>query len=433
MLFDLNTTARQLIVHLDLLIKKQLTVILDDTKFQELLANWSCLFYLIEVAEHSSIKVKILDLKWCEIDYLCSTDDTLDGLFAQKILDQLDMPGSDPLSFLIGSYYLDVSSKADVDTLTHIATICAHAFVPFISSITHRIFDVTDFSHVTRMNFTQIQKNPKFKYLVKLADDINTNFIGLVLPRILFPSLLTRVNDLSYCPVLGEGITTYKQIFGNGVYAVAAVVVSSVINTGWFFDIVGLPSDDDLREEVGVIPGLTPPSFFEWPKLDYIFRMQLTEFFISEHLEKELANIGFISLCQVKNRDFAVLYNASSLRTLSLRITETTTEGSLQYVLCICRFAHYLKILGRQKLGLYSNVQDFKYFLNKWLQNYIASDPETPLELKYRYPLLSGRVEVFEDDFLRNNYRCVVHLRPHLLSTHDHPDITLETRFVSMR
>ena len=100
----------------------------------------------------------------------------------------------------------------------------------------------------------------------------------------------------------------------------------------------------------------------------------------------------------------------------------------LQNILCICRFAHYIKIIGRQKLGLFSNISEFQNYLNNWLLQYVSSDIETPLYLKHKYPLLQAKVEVFEDAFLRNNFKCKIYLKPHLISAQVLTNIILTTQ-----
>lgn len=429
-----SVLIRQLIAHIDSLVKEQLIVILEDKNFKDLLSNWSCLKYLVDIGAHSSIKIKLFDLRWHEIHSLVNADNSLDSIIAQKILGELDLPGSDPLSLIVGSYTLDVADKNTIDTLTHITKICAYSFVPFITSISSQIFDIDDFSQIARLNIDEIYKNKKFQHLIKLASDIDSSFVGLSLPKLSFPSLFTSTNKLNYCPVLGTSIKQYKTITGISAYAFAAVIINSFIRTGWFLDIVGMPTDDLAEEEsFGVVPKLKSESFFEqlYLETNQIFFNPLTEIVISEHKEKELADLGFIPLCHIRDRDFAVFYSTNSVRSLNTKGGQNKNfeiGSALQYMLCVCRFAHYIRIISRQKLGLYSNISEFLQYLNNWLLNYISSNVETPLQLKHRYPLLDAKIELFEDNFLKNSFTCMIHLKPHLMSMQVSADIVLKTK-----
>ena len=51
----------------------------------------------------------------------------------------------------------------------------------------------------------------------------------------------------------------------------------------------------------------------------------------------------------------------------------------LQYMLCVSRFAHYLKVISRDKIGSMVGPEDCEEHLGRWLQNYItASDSAGP-------------------------------------------------------
>jgi type VI secretion system protein ImpD len=433
------TKIRQLIASIDFLVREQLTVILEDSFFKDLLANWSCLHYLTEIAQSDYTQIKLLDLKWQEISSLIDFDNELDGgALAKTILDELDLPGNDPLSLIIGSYNLDVTNKDNVDILSHIAKISAYNFVPFITGVTPEIFDLKDFSQITRLNLAEIYKHKNFTHLTKLAEKIDSSFVGFTIPGVMIPSLISKAQNTNYCPVIGSNIKDYRTILGNGAYAFAAVIINSFINTGWFLDITGTPrgEDSDSEEGFGIVPNLKAESFFanDYPYISHIFLKYLTNFFISEHMEKELTDLGFIPICHVKDRHFAVFYSTNSLRNLhfkELHGKDFEIGSALQYMLCVCRFAHYIKIIGRQKLGLYSNISEFLNYLNNWLLQYISSDVETPLHLKHKYPLLDARVEVIEDAFLRNNYVCTIYLKPHLMSMQISADIVLKTKITT--
>jgi predicted component of type VI protein secretion system len=122
-----------------------------------------------------------------------------------------------------------------------------------------------------------------------------------------------------------------------------------------------------------------------------------------------------------------VVYNACSLKNSTNIDLQSWLSNSLSYVLCVSRFAHYIKILARQKIGLYSNLSDLQHYLNNRLYQYISSDVETSLDLKYRYPLRAAKVELLSQDKFNESVRCKISLTPHLKSAQIITNIVLQT------
>lgn len=425
--------VRQLITAINELIKKQLIAILDHPDFIELLSTWSCIRYLLLVSNKDSIRIRILDLKWHEVKYLVTMGTELNSSISQKIFNELDLPGNDPLSIIVANYALDITDKNTSDILSHFGEISSYVFAPLITSINSKIFGIEEFSQLSRINIDIAYYDNKFRYLAAVSKNNYANFIGLVIPKALFPSLINTQNSSS---ILGLDIKNYTYILGNGAYMFAAIVINSFMNTGWFLDITGkstntlINDNEDNEGNKKINSDIFFTSFYD--NIPDIFYKYTTECFISENKEKELADLGLVTLCHTQNRNFATLYSANSLKNFNLKTVsdqQSKIAGGLQYILCVSRFAHYIKIIGRQKLGLYSNASEFQDYLNNWLLQYISSDIETPLYLKHKYPLMEAKVIVTEDNFLQDAYICSIHLKPHLISAQLSANILLKTKF----
>jgi type VI secretion system protein ImpC len=97
----------------------------------------------------------------------------------------------------------------------------------------------------------------------------------------------------------------------------------------------------------------------------------------------------------------------------------------LNYLLCVSRFAHYLKVMGRDKIGSFMEVSDCSRWLNDWIMNFVVSNPENVgEETKAKKPLSEAKVEVREVKGKPGWYEAVAWLRPHF---------QLETLTTSMR
>jgi len=85
----------------------------------------------------------------------------------------------------------------------------------------------------------------------------------------------------------------------------------------------------------------------------------------------------------------------------------------LQYMLCVSRFSHYLKVMGRDKLGAFTDPSDLETYLHRWIMKYTTANDSGGPESKARYPLRDARIQVREQPDKPGTFICVAHLQPH--------------------
>jgi type VI secretion system protein ImpD len=88
-------------------------------------------------------------------------------------------------------------------------------------------------------------------------------------------------------------------------------------------------------------------------------------------------------------------------------------SSMLQYILCVSRFAHYIKVMGRERLGSTMSAEECEVFLQDWLRGYCEGSDNASQEAKSRSPLREGLVQVREQPGKPGSYSCSVMLRPH--------------------
>jgi type VI secretion system protein ImpC len=88
-------------------------------------------------------------------------------------------------------------------------------------------------------------------------------------------------------------------------------------------------------------------------------------------------------------------------------------SSQMPYMMAVCRFAHYLKAMMRDKIGSFASRKDVEVFLNRWIMNYVTPDDTASPTIKAQYPLREARVEVQEVPGKPGVYRSVAFLRPH--------------------
>jgi type VI secretion system protein ImpC len=120
-----------------------------------------------------------------------------------------------------------------------------------------------------------------------------------------------------------------------------------------------------------------------------------------------------------KNRDFAAFMGAQSAqkpKTYFKADANANAELSTKfnYMLCVSRFAHYLKVMARDKIGAFMEVGECERWLNDWIGNYVLATPELAGdEMKARKPLADARVQVEAVPGKPGYYQAVAYLRPH--------------------
>jgi type VI secretion system protein ImpC len=144
-----------------------------------------------------------------------------------------------------------------------------------------------------------------------------------------------------------------------------------------------------------------------------------TEIAITDRREAELAKNGFMPLIHRKNSDFAAFIGAQSLhKPAEFQDPDATANANLgarlPYLFAVCRFAHYLKTMVRDKIGSYKEREDMQRFLHDWIQNYVLGDPaHANDEAKAERPLAAAEVVVKEDESNPGYYKAEFFLRPH--------------------
>jgi type VI secretion system protein ImpC len=230
-----------------------------------------------------------------------------------------------------------------------------------------------------------------------------------VLARLPYGANFKKVDEFNFEEFV-DGKDHDKYLWMNAAWAYAARITDAVAKYGWMARTRGV-------EGGGKVEGLPVHTF---PTDDGDVAMKCpTEIAISDRREFELSNLGFLPLCHNKNRDFAVFMGAQSCqkpKKFHDPAANANAELSAQFnnILCVSRFAHYLKVMARDKVGSFMEVQECQSWLNQWILNYTIAQPEMASEeAKAKFPLKEARVEVREVKGKPGYYEAVAYLRPH--------------------
>jgi type VI secretion system protein ImpC len=169
--------------------------------------------------------------------------------------------------------------------------------------------------------------------------------------------------------------------------------------------------------------GDAPPLHDSHPALGEDHVKPPVEVMLSRRLETSLSELGFIPLTWDPVEAALVFPSASSVQ---LPRAYGSTEGGsaatlshllgtrLPHLLLVCRFAHYLKVLERERLGSHRERGEIEGDLNAWIKQYVVIADAAPPEARLKYPLRNARVTVSEIAGSPGVHRMQVQLQPHL-------------------
>ena len=240
--------------------------------------------------------------------------------------------------------------------------------------------------------------------------------MALLLPRVLvrvpFEDDNSRVDGFRFHEDVGNPDRS-GYLWGNAVYAFGSVAIRAYRDSGWLADIRGVPEDG---RGGGQVEGLAVHSFATDKR--GVATKSSTDAVISDQREKELGDLGFIPLCQCPDTNVSAFFGNQSIQQPRTYDRPEATANArlsamLQYLLCVARFAHYIKVIARDRVGSFTGPADCEDFLHRWLARYTLSNDQADLETKAQYPLRESKVQVREVPTSPGSYQCVMHLRPH--------------------
>jgi type VI secretion system protein ImpD len=420
------------IARIDAMLSLQLDAILHHPRFQRLEASWRGLEGLVGVADQYAegegppIKVRILTMSFADFgkDLERAIEFDQSQVFRRIYDSEFGAAGGEPFGLVLGDYEFTHRPRPgvaanDVDVLERMSHVAAASFAPFVGAAQPSLFGIDRFSDLELpLELSRTFELAEYAKWNAFRRSEDARFVALTVPRVLMrqpweddglrPDGFRYREDVSATD--GSGL-----LWGTAVYAFGAVVVRSFGETSWPCDVRGLPEDGRAGGLVSDLtscdvstdaPGVTP-NF-------------ATDLFVTDRLEKELSDLGFLPLCALRSTADAAFYCTPSLQAAQQYGAKATVANAnarlsamLHYMLGVSRFAHFVKMIGRDKIGSYANAASAQGALHDWLMGYTLGDDAAPAEMKARYPLRDARIEVREHPSRPGAYMCVFHLRPH--------------------
>jgi type VI secretion system protein ImpD len=414
------------IAAIDGLLTEQMNAILHTPRFQRLEGRWRGLAYLTLALDenNSRAKLRLLSATWTEVvrDLERASDFDQSDLFDKIYSTEFGMPGGEPFGLIIGDYEVQHRSTADhptddIGAIKSLAMVGAAAFCPFVLGLSPRVLQLDSFRDLGRpLNLRTIFAQAEYQRWLGVRDGDDTRFVGLAMPRIIMRHpyrLDTRRPDgfpfqESTDDKSGEG-----HLWANAAFAFAAVVIRAFLQSGWFADLRGAPRDEVRGGLVTNLPVIS----FDTDRPGLAIKPS-TECMLSDDHETQLADLGIIALRKMPFTDFSVFYANPSIQAptvydRTLATANARLSSMLQYVLCVSRFSHYIKVMTRDRVGSMVTAQECQSTLEKWLRQYVEGNETATQAAKAQRPLRAASVEVRDAPGKPGSFACTVYMRPH--------------------
>ena len=443
----------QRIAQLDGLVSRLLNRLIHHPDFQALEATWRGLNYLVMKTETgTTLKIKVLNATFEELykDLDKAVEFDQSNLFKIVYEKEFGTFGGEPYSILVGDYQIGRTAR-DIDFAEKMSNLAAAAHAPFISSAYSRLFDMEDFDALHKpRDLAKLFESAELIKWRAFRETEDSRYVTLTLPKVLLrlpyhhennpaegvyfdedvaitlyeldeqgevvrdkagnPVILTDADASGVITErVAKSVDATKMLWGNPAFILGRVITRAFELHGWTAAIKGV-------EGGGLVEGL-PAYTYETEDGDISLNCP-TQVAITDRREKELNDLGFMAICHCKGSDKAAFFGGQTTNKARQYLSESANKNAqissmLPYMMASARFAHYIKVMMRERVGTFMTRQNVSDYLNSWITQYVLLDDGAPQAMKARFPLRDARIDVTEVEDKVGAYRATVFLRPH--------------------
>lgn len=406
---------------IDRALSTQLSAIMHCTKFKEMESTWRGLFHLVSRSETGTmLKLRVFNatLKELQDDMTKAVEFDQSKLFKLIYEAEYGTYGGSPYSMLLGGYEVGpgAPNMTFLETMSGVAS-AAHA--PFLTAAAPEMFGLTGFGDLTKpRDLAKIFEGADLQKWSEFRDTEDSRYVTLVLPRVLLrlpygeKTLPADGFNFEETVLSGAGVPDNGNfLWGNAAYFLAERITNAFSLYSWTAAIRGV-------EGGGLVEGL-PIYTFSSSGDDGIKELFCpTEVAITDRREKELNDLGFITLCHCKGSGKAAFFGGQTTNKPKKYINDDANANAalssrLPYILAASRFAHYIKVIVRDKVGGFLTRGNVETFLNNWITQYVLLDDNASQDVKSAFPLREASIVVVDVPGEPGAYKATVFLKPH--------------------
>lgn len=414
------------IAEIDAAIGEQLDALLHHARFRALEGRWRGLSWLISGIEPGRrIKVRLLPVSWAELcrDFERALEFDQSITFRRIYEEEFGTPGGEPYGLMVIDHPIrhraaPGATTDDVGGLAQLSAVAAAAFMPTVLSLDPSVLDVDTYSDLEGVrDVTAPLRGPEYLRWRSLSTRSDMRFIAITLPRLLArrpwtdePGRLDRFHYSEHAP------TADTRVWMSAGFAFAACAVRAFAENNWPADVRGAEID---RIGGGLVTDLPAEPFASGPP--HAWPRKAIEYQFNFRQEHALVDAGLLPVGVLPFGPELVFGASRSMQAPASYIgtnaaaadANARLSAQINSMLCAARFAHLLKVMGRDMVGAFRTSDEIERQLNSWLQNYVNTNINSTTDSRARFPLIEGSVQVRERLEKPGVFGCTMHLRPH--------------------
>ncbi|MBQ1782764.1 MAG: type VI secretion system contractile sheath large subunit [Gammaproteobacteria bacterium] len=421
---NLTVTFNEAIAAIDSVISRQLAAIMHNQQFQQLEGSWRGLHHLVSNSETSgTLKVRMLSMSKKELykDLSKAVEFDQSQTFKKVYEAEFGTPGGEPYGAIIGDYEF-TNHPEDIESLQLMSSVAAAGFCPFLSAASPALFGFNNWTDLSKpRDLEKVFESLEYTKWRAFRESDDSRFVTLTMPRVLarlpYGEATKPVEEFRYEEFELDAETQIARNAEHDQYCWmnAAYVLGSRLTAA--FSRYGFCTAIRGAEGGGRVDGL-PTHLFVSDDGDPDLKCP-TEIGITDRREAELGKLGFLPLCHYKNSDYAVFFGAQTCQKPKVYDNPDATANAaisarLPYMMATSRFAHYLKVMARDKIGSFMEASDVEAWLNRWILAYVNASEGGGQEIRAKYPLADAKVQVREVAGRPGSYNAIAWLRPWL-------------------
>ena len=414
------------IAALDRLIGAQLDQLLHHDRMRRLEGAWRGLAWIVDrVPFGARIKIRFLPARWAELcrDFERALEFDQSALFKLVYEGEFGTPGGEPFGMLLADYEIrhapgPGSPTDDVAALDGLSAVAAAAFAPAVIAAHPALLGFDSWAGVNAAaDFTDVLRGNDRSRWRSLQSRDDTRFLSVVLPRALarapWPDDATRADGFRYREHVPD---SSARVWMSAGFGLAAAAIRAFARSSWPADVRGAAVS---REPIGgVIEGLPVERLAGDPR-DTSLRPPV-EVALTDDQERQAVEAGLVPFIGLELLPEATFAATPSIHRPPRQTGETAViananqrlSAQFNAMLCVSRFAHCVKLMGRDMVGSFKTPDEIQRRLQKWLQGFTNASSAAG-DQGARYPLRDARVEVVEKPGQPGVFGCIIQLQPH--------------------
>ncbi len=421
---NLTVTFNESIAALDAKISKQLAKIMHHDKFQKLEGSWRGVHNLVTSSETgTSLKLRMISMTKKELhkDLSKAVEFDQSQIFKKIYEGEFGIAGGEPYGAIVGDYEFS-NHPEDIECLSLMSNVSASGFCPFLSASAPELFGFDSWQEMDKpRDLSKVFESLEYTKWNSFRESADSRFVTLTMPRVLarlpYGEATIPVEEFRYEEFELSDDEGYSKAadhedycWSNAAYALASRLTEAFAKYGFCTAIRG-------AEGGGRVNGL-PTHMYMSQDGDPTMKCP-TEIGITDRREAELSKLGFLPVCHYKDKDYAVFFGAQSCQKAASYADPDAQANAaistrLPYIMATSRFAHYLKVMGRDKVGSFAEAQDLENWLNRWILGFVNASEGGGQEIRAKYPLADAKVTVAEIPGKPGSYNAIAWMRPWL-------------------